>query len=187
MRLSSPFSLALLPLLVTAIVRLACPCASADQPLAAAVETLFDGTTFAGWNGDTKHTIQFRTVRVPNHHEVIGYQADIGPAVEGCLYDESRRNVFLVNASQEAVAKALAKAKDGWNEYVVRCDGRRIRLSINGVETVDYTEADATVPLEGAIALQIHGKMVGTIRYRNIRIQEFPHAPTKSPRRKPVG
>jgi hypothetical protein len=236
MRFSSPFSPALLPLLVTAIVCLACPCASAAPPPTASVESLFDGTTFAGWNGDTKHTwriedgaivagsptapapqneflatnrtfgdfelrleyrlecgsdcnagIQFRTVRVPNHHEVIGYQADIGPAVEGCLYDESRRNVFLVNASQEAVAKALAKAKDGWNEYVVRCDGRRIRLSINGVETVDYTEADATVPLEGAIALQIHGKMVGTIRYRNIRIQEFPHAPTKSPRRKPVG
>ncbi|MEI8228144.1 MAG: family 16 glycoside hydrolase [Planctomycetota bacterium] len=214
---------ALRPLLAAAIVFLACPRAPAEQPPAAPVEWLFDGTSFAGWNGDTKNTwriedgaivagspteatprneflatnrtfgdfelrleykldcvsdcnagIQIRTVRIPNHHEVIGYQADIGPAVDGSLYDESRRNAFLATASKEAVAQALAKAKDGWNEYVIRCEGRRIRLSINGVETVDYTETDATVPQEGVIALQIHGKMVGTIRYRNIRIDEFP-------------
>jgi hypothetical protein len=214
---------ALRPLLAAAILFLACSWVLADQPPAAAVETLFDGTSFAGWNGDTKNTwriedaaivtgsptaaapqneflatnrtfgdfelrleyrldcvsdcnagIQFRSVRIPNHHEVIGYQADIGPAVEGCLYDESRRNAFLVTASKEAVAQALTKAKDGWNEYVIRCEGRRIRLLINGVETVDYTETDPTIPQEGAIALQIHGKMVGTVRYRNIRIQEFP-------------
>ena len=214
---------ALRPLLAAAIVFLACPRAPAEQPPAAPVEWLFDGTSFAGWNGDTKNTwriedgaivagspteatprneflatnrtfgdfelrleykldcvsdcnagIQIRSVRIPNHHEVIGYQADIGPAVEGCLYDESRRNAFLATASKEAVAQALAKAKDGWNEYVIRCEGRRIRLSINGVQTADYTETDATIPQEGVIALQIHGKMVGTIRYRNIRIDEFP-------------
>ncbi|MEI6258247.1 MAG: DUF1080 domain-containing protein, partial [Planctomycetota bacterium] len=62
------------------------------------------------------------------------------------------------------------KAKDGWNEYVIRCAGRRIWLSINGVTTVDYTEADPVIPQQGAIALQIHGDMRGTIRYRNIRI-----------------
>jgi hypothetical protein len=49
-----------------------------------------------------------------------------------------------------------------------------MRLSINGVETADYTETDATIPQEGVIGLQIHGKMVGTIRYRIIRIDEFP-------------
>jgi lysophospholipase L1-like esterase len=118
--------------------------------------------------------VQFRTIRVPNHHEVIGYQADIGDAYEGCLYDESRRNRVLVTPPKEAVAQALARAKNGWNEYVIRCEGRRIRLSINGVQTVDYTETDATIPQEGVIALQIHGTMVGTIRYRNIRIDEFP-------------
>jgi len=223
MRLSSARRPALRPLLSAAIVFLACPWASADQPPAAPVQWLFDGTSFAGWNGDTKNTwriedgaivagsptapapqneflatnrtfgdfelrleykldcvqdcnagIQIRSVRIPNHHEVIGYQADIGPAYEGCLYDESRRNAILATASKEAVAQAVAKAKDGWNVYVIRCEGRRIRLSINGVETVDYTETDSSIPQEGVIALQIHGKMVGTIRYRNIRIDEFP-------------
>ena len=218
----APLSLALL--LVAALFSVACSwVAAAEQPPAAPVETLFDGTSFAGWNGDTKATwriedgaivagsptaaaprneflatnrtfgdfelrfeykidgskdrnagVQFRTVRIPNHHEVIGYQADIGDAYEGCLYDESRRNRVLVTPTKETVAQALARAKNGWNEYVIRCEGRRIRLSINGVETVDYTETDATIPQEGVIALQIHGTMVGTIRYRNIRIVEFP-------------
>ena len=218
----APVALAL-PL-VAALFSVACPwVAAADQPPAAPVEWLFDGTTFAGWNGDTKNTwriedgaivagsptaaaprneflatnrtfgdfelrfeykidgskdvnagVQFRTVRIPNHHEVIGYQADIGDAYEGCLYDESRRNRVLVTPPKETVAQALARAKNGWNEYVIRCEGRRIRLSINGVETANYTETDASIPQEGVIALQIHGKMVGTIRYRNIRMDEFP-------------
>jgi hypothetical protein len=214
---------ALRPLLSAAIVFLACPWASADQPPAAPVQWLFDGTSLSGWNGDTKDTwriedgaivagsptvaaprneflatnrtfgdfelrfeyridasksrnagVQFRTVRIPNHHEVIGYQADIGDDYDGCLYDESRRNRVLATASKEAIAQAIAKAKDGWNEYVIRCEGPRIQLSINGVKTVDYTESDATIPQEGVIALQIHGQMVGTVRYRNIRIEEFP-------------
>jgi|LakMenEpi03Aug12_release.lakeMendotaPanAssembly.Ray.scaffolds.fasta_scaffold116444_2 hypothetical protein len=118
--------------------------------------------------------VQFRTTRVPNHHEVIGYQADIGPGWDGSLYEESRRGRVLARAADDAVQAALAKSRDGWNEYVIRCEGPRVRLSINGVQTVDYVEADPTVPREGVIALQIHGQMVGTVRYRNIRITEFP-------------
>lgn len=59
-----------------------------------------------------------------------------------------------------------------------RCEGLRIRFAVNGVETVDYTEADPTVTRRGMIALQIHGGMVGTIRYRNIVIRDLP---TKTP------
>ena len=35
--------------------------------------------------------IQIRSERVPDHHEMIGYQADVGPGWWGKLYDESRR------------------------------------------------------------------------------------------------
>ena len=38
--------------------------------------------------------IQFRTKRIPNHHEVIGFQADIGQKYWGALYDESRRRKY---------------------------------------------------------------------------------------------
>lgn len=41
----------------------------------------------------TNAGVQFRTRRIPNHHEVIGYQADLGnPRWWGSLYDESRRD-----------------------------------------------------------------------------------------------
>jgi hypothetical protein len=123
---------------------------------------------------DCNGGVQFRTARIPNHHEVIGYQADIGPGFEGGLYDESRRRTMLVKPPADTVAAALAKARGGWNEYVIRCTGPRIRLAINGVDTVDYVEPDATIPREGVIALQLHVGMRGTIRYRNIRITEFP-------------
>lgn len=117
--------------------------------------------------------VQFRSRRIPDHHEVLGYQADIGPGITGALYDESRRNTFLVTPSDAVQAEALANARGGWNSCVVRCEGPRVRISVNGVEMVDYTEVDPTVSRRGMIALQIHGQMVGTIRYRNISITEL--------------
>src|SRR4051812_6201006 len=39
--------------------------------------------------------VQIRTKRIPNHHEVSGYQADAGQGYWGALYDESRRNKVL--------------------------------------------------------------------------------------------
>ena len=120
--------------------------------------------------------VQFRSTRVPNHHEVSGYQADIGPGITGAVYDESRRNRMLLVPPEDVQRSALARGKDGWHAYEIRCEGRRIRLAINGVETADYTEPEETIPLDGMVALQIHGGLVGTIRYRNIRIEELPPA-----------
>lgn len=185
--------------------------------------SLFDGRSFAGWNGDTERVwrveagaivaghpelpadrneflaterefedfelryeyridgvdkpnagVQFRSRRIPDHHEVVGYQADIGPGIVGALYDESRRNTFLVTPPEHLQREALEKSRDGWNTCTVRCEGPRIRISVNGVETVDYEEPDQAVSRRGVVALQIHGNMVGTIRYRNITITELP-------------
>jgi hypothetical protein len=186
------------------------------------VVSLFDGKTFAGWEGETNKTwrivegafvggslaapvprneflcttrrytnfvlrvkfkllggekanagIQFRTERIPNHHEVMGYQADMGdPAWWGCIYDESRRKRVLAKSDPEAVNKVLKR--DDWNEYVIRCEGRRSRLSINGVQTVDYTEEDPTIPGYGRVALQIHGGPPSEAWYNDITIEELP-------------
>jgi hypothetical protein len=214
-----------LPVAVLAAGWLAVSSASADTPPKAT--SLFDGRSFAGWNGDTERTwrieegaivagdprqpaprneflatdrefedfelryeyridgiekpnagVQFRSRRIPDHHEVIGYQADIGPGITGALYDESRRKTFLVTPPEQLQEEALAKSPDGWHTAVVRCEGPRIRISVNGVETVDYTEPDPEVSRRGMIALQIHGKMVGSIRYRNISVVELPAEPS---------
>lgn len=117
--------------------------------------------------------VQFRSVRIPNHHEVSGYQADIGPGYFGALYDESRRNKLLAVPADRMVAAALAGGIDGWHSYRIRAEGKRIRLELNGVETVDWIEPDDGIAKKGMIALQIHGGLVGTIRYRNIRIKSL--------------
>lgn len=114
--------------------------------------------------------VQFRSRRIADHHEVIGYQADIGPGITGALYDESRRGKFLAMPDRTLQEHALSRARDGWNACVIRCEGPQIRVTVNGMCTVDYTEPDAAIPRQGMIALQIHGGMVGTIRYRNISL-----------------
>jgi hypothetical protein len=116
--------------------------------------------------------IQFRSQRIPNHHEVSGYQADMAdPSWWGCLYDESRRNKMLAKSDMEALNKVLKR--DDWNQYVIRCEGRRIQLSVNGLQTVDYTELDEAIPQHGIIGLQIHGGPPSEAWYKDITIEEM--------------
>jgi len=180
---------------------------------------LFDGKTFAGWEGNLKAFriadgaivggtlkkriprneflttkkeyadfelrlkvklvggkgnagIQIRSRRIPKHHEMIGYQADVGQGWWGCLYDESRRRKVLARANPKELAKVLKS--DGWNQYVIRCEGKRIRLTLNGCQTVDYTEPDAKIEQRGLIGLQIHGGGPSEVRYKDIEITELP-------------
>lgn len=115
--------------------------------------------------------IQFRSERITNNHEVIGYQADIGQNYWGALYDESRRNKILVSPDATELNKVLKR--DDWNEYVIRAEGKRIRLTINGYQTVDYTEADDTIKQTGVICLQIHSGPPSEARYKDITIEEL--------------
>ncbi len=193
----------------------------AGAALAAEPVRLFDGQTFAGWEGDTNKTwrleagawvggslkasvprneflcttraytnfvltlkfktlgegvnagIQIRSRRIPNHHEMIGYQADLGgPEWWGCLYDESRRNRVLAKSDMTALGKVLKPGE--WNEYRIRCEGRRIRLWINGLPTVDYTEPDPAIEQAGLIGLQIHGGPPSEAWYKELTIEELP-------------
>ena len=206
--------LRLLPMLLAAGLSL-----SAAEP--AKPVKIFDGKTFAGWEGDTNKTfliadgaivggsmaanvprneflattrqytnfvlrlefkllggpkanggVQIRTQRIPNHHEVSGYQADMGDGWWGCIYDESRRNKVLAKADP-ALTDKLVK-RDDWNTYDIRCEGKRIRLAINGTQTVDYTEEDAKLPQFGIIAVQIHGGPPSEAWYRKFVLEELP-------------
>lgn len=116
--------------------------------------------------------IQIRSQRIPNHHEMIGYQADMADGWWGCLYDESRRRKSLAGPAPETGSKLVNK--NDWNDYRILCEGRRIRLWINDKLTVDYTEPDESIPQKGLIGLQIHGGPPSEAWYRNIRIQELP-------------
>ena len=115
--------------------------------------------------------VQLRSKRVPDSHEVSGYQADVGEIWWGTLYDESRRRRPLVKPKPEVVKKAVKSTE--WNDYEVKAVGDTITLSINGVTTVEYTETDPKIPRTGIIAPQIHGGPPMEVRFRNIRIKEI--------------
>lgn len=186
---------------------------------------LFDGKTFAGWEGNTAEVwrieeeaftagsmqkrqakndflatekdyadfeltlqwkldgtegfinggIQFRSVRIPNSHEMRGYQADLGAGYDGALYDESRRGMLQKPAKE--VFEKLRKPLGEWNEYRIRAQGPRIQLWVNGIQTVDYTETQPDIPRSGKIAVQIHGAATSVVRYKNLRIEALPPAP----------
>lgn len=119
----------------------------------------------------TNAGVQIHSTRIPNNHEVIGYQADIGIGWWGSLYDESRRNTLLATADR-ALTDSLVQP-DTWIHYTVRTEGPRIQLFLRGTQTVDYTEEDASVPLSGQICLQIHSGPEGEAWYKDIRIEEL--------------
>ncbi len=86
------------------------------------------------WNAG----IQIRSQSHPTiPHEMVGYQADILAGKWGALYDEQRRWMFLGTPLNEQEVKQVSKADD-WNTYVIRCEGPRVRIWINGVKTLDF-------------------------------------------------
>ena len=125
-----------------------------------------------GSDGFINAGVQFRSERATKPaHEMIGYQADMGAKFWGALYDETRRNKILAEPDPAVVA-TLIKLED-WNDYEVRAEGPRIRLSINGKQTVDYTEPDASIPQSGLIGLQIHGGGKAEVHYKDLTIEEL--------------
>ena len=120
---------------------------------------------------NTNAGVQIRSRRIPDHHEMIGYQADLGQNYWGALYDESRRNRILASPNKEELAKVLKLGE--WNKYRILCEGKRIQLWINDFQTVDYTEPDDAIEQTGLIAVQIHGGPPGEAQYRNLRIKRI--------------
>jgi pimeloyl-ACP methyl ester carboxylesterase len=135
--------------------------------------------TFRLLDGAGNSGVQFRSVRIPGH-EMSGYQADIGNGYWGSLYDESRRNRTLKAGSERALETLH---KSDWNEYVVRAMGPKLRLTLNGVTSVDYEETDKEIARSGKIAVQIHGGGPMEIQFKDVLIQPLPtpDEPTSSP------
>ena len=121
-------------------------------------------------SNDGNAGIQFRSVRIPNNWEMIGYQADMSTDGNywGCLYDESRRNRML-QTPDPVLQKALLKPND-WNTYEILAQGNNIQIFLNGIQTVNYVEEETDVSQNGKIGLQIHAGNSARAYYRNIFI-----------------
>jgi len=128
----------------------------------------------AGTEGFINGGVQVRSERAKNPpNEMSGYQVDMGdPDWWGCIYDESRRNKVVAKSDIAEINKVL-KRQD-WNDYVIRAEGKRIRAWINGVQTVDYTEPEDSIPQFGRIGMQVHGGGKTEGWYKDITIEELP-------------
>jgi hypothetical protein len=115
--------------------------------------------------------VQFRSEPAPVGTEMIGYQADVGPQYWASLYDETRRRETLAAPDEATLRRALQPGE--WNDYEVHAEGPWIILKLNGITTVDYTEANPDIPLTGRIALQIHSGPPMEVRFRDVQIREL--------------
>lgn len=126
-----------------------------------------------GAGGFINGGVQFRSERIPNNAEMIGYQADIGdPDWWGCIYDESRRNRVLAKSDIKTLGPHIRR--NDWNDYVVRADGTRLTTWINGEQAIDWNEPDDAIPDSGLIGLQVHGGGKALIQFKEITIEELP-------------
>ncbi|NNE75973.1 MAG: DUF1080 domain-containing protein [Pricia sp.] len=125
-----------------------------------------------GDEGFINSGIQFRSERLKDPaYEMVGYQADWGEGYWASLYDESRRNKTLIAPDSVQVLEWIKK-KD-WNDYKIHAENRRIRLYINGHQTVDYTEKDTSIPQSGLICFQIHGGGKAKVAFKDIHIEKL--------------
>jgi type 1 glutamine amidotransferase len=113
--------------------------------------------------------VQFRSRAFPEF-VVKGYQADIADGWYGSLYEEGGARGILANGWKGKGEKAAVL--DGWNEMTLRAEGPKIKITLNGVTTVEYEEKQPDLqPARGVIALQIHSGPPMEVRFRDIRIQ----------------
>ncbi len=130
----------------------------------------------SGTEGFVNSGVQIRSVRVPNNSEMSGYQVDAGKGWWGKLYDESRRNKVVAPPLDEAKLLAVVQQSD-WNEYRIVAEGPRIRVWINGVAALDFTETDPNIALDGRIGIQVHGGGKTLVQAKDITIEELPATP----------
>jgi len=126
-----------------------------------------------GAGGFVNSGVQIRSVRLPNNHEMCGYQVDAGEGWWGKLYDESRRNRVIAEPIDQRAVNQAVRPND-WNEYRIRAEGRRIRSWINGVPALDYREQDLTIPQDGLIGIQVHGGGKALVQMKEMSIEELP-------------
>ena len=101
-----------------------------------------------------------------------GYQVNIGrPAAQEYIGLYTDR--WLAKGDEE---DRIRKKLD-WNKLYIFAKGSHIKVGLNGVEIVDYIDADPKPQFlqSGVIGLQTYGAEghAGWVKFRNIRIREL--------------
>jgi Domain of Unknown Function (DUF1080) len=112
--------------------------------------------------------IQFRSEYVPDlKWAVRGYQVDMaGDNYWGNIYEERGKRGTMVDG-WKGKGEKVVKLKD-WNDIELLCEGDRINVKLNGLETADLHDS---LKLDGIIALQLHKGPPMEVYFRNIEIK----------------
>ena len=134
--------------------------------------------------------VYFHTAYQKDGWPSVGYEAQVNstandPRKTGSLYavadilafsDDKARPLLTFEKGNPGIVRQTAPSTDNkWFDYVIRVRDRNISISVDGVETVNWTEPDNWAMGErklgsGTIALQAHDPL-SEVRYRNIRIK----------------
>jgi hypothetical protein len=122
--------------------------------------------------------IQFRSEQLPGEGWMVrGYQADASEVGDeksawGNLYEERLRGRNAMKTQDEGWITAKPLTHHGeWNSYEILADGDHIKLTFNGVVTIDMHDKAAAA---GIIALQLHAGPEMRVEFRNIKLKELP-------------
>ena len=126
---------------------------------------------------------------------VGGYQADFeaGKTFSGILYEERGRGILAQRGQKTVIKEVDGKTKvevtgsvgdskeiqskiknEDWNDYVVIARGNHFQHFINGQQTVDVVDEQASKAAKsGVLALQIHVGAPMIVQFKNIRIKKL--------------
>ena len=110
--------------------------------------------------------------------KVVGYEVDMGVFRWGWVYEEGGSRRLLNGADQKELQPKIQKVlrQGKFNDFVIRCEGRRIKAWLNGVP-FEYRESNDRFAREmrkGTIGFQLHNGRAQEVFFRNIRIKELP-------------
>ncbi len=111
--------------------------------------------------------MQFRSQRLPNF-DLQGYQADVGEAYWGSIYDEHGRGT-LVPADPTVWKPAVAPLD--WNHYLILAEGDLLEVYVNGVLTSAIKDDRYA---SGHFGLQLHSGARTRVLVRHLRITGAP-------------
>ncbi len=127
--------------------------------------------------GQRNSGVCVRTHRLKYSYPIMGYEIDMGVFRWGWIYEEGGPRRILNKAVQGELQPKIQKVlrQGEFNDFVIRCEGPRIRAWMNGVpfEFVE-TDKDAARKLrDGTIGLQLHEGKPQEVSFRNIRVKEL--------------
>ena len=138
--------------------------------------------------------IQYRSQVTDQKNWVVGgYQADIdsGTTYSGILYEERGRGILAKRGEKVVIKDAAGKPKlevvgslgssdeiqkiiknEDWNDYRVIAKGNHLQHFINGTQTVDVVDEQASKAAKsGILALQLHAGPPMTVQFKDIKIK----------------